>query len=106
MDSFSFDLSLKVDSMANRIMKLHRKVTTHLEDASARYMKDANAYRRAQRFKVGELVMVHLSKSQLPIGSHSKLSPIKSLTFLLFWRRLAPAYCVDLPICCRITLDN
>lgn len=68
------DLSAEASIMADRVKKIHEEVCQHLENSTAFYKSKADEHRRPADFKIGDLLMIHLKKSRLRTGHHSKLT--------------------------------
>ena len=96
------DVSMEAEAMAERISKLHQEVKSHLELANDSYKTAANYHKRFKEYQVGDLVMVHLRKSRLPAGHHSKVTNKRMGPFQILERLGPNAYRVDLRANMRI----
>lgn len=85
------------EEIADCIQELHKEVKKHLEQANAKYKQLVDAHRHAKSFEIGNLVMIHLRKSRLPIGSHNKLTNKKHDIFKVLDKSGENAYKIDLP---------
>lgn len=66
-----------IEAMVKHISQLHREVRDRLKIASECYKLNANQHRKFKAFKVGNLVMVHLSKEHYLSGTYNKLKAKK-----------------------------
>lgn len=99
----SVDLSVEATIMADRIKNIHEEVRAHLETTNKSYKKQADTHKRTADFKIGDLVMVHLNKSRLPTGLHSKLTNKKISPFPILAKFGPNTYQIDLPPTMKIS---
>ena len=89
--------SADADERAKAIKEMHEQVRRRIEKQNQKYEKQANKHRRAQIFKEGDLVWVHLSKERFPPGRHAKLKQRGDGPFKIVKCMGDNAYKVELP---------
>lgn len=68
-----------------------------LEESNARYKAAANSHSRFHSFNISNLVMVQLSKQQLPVGAYSKILAKKVGLFPIKQKLGNNSYVINLP---------
>ena len=65
--------SITASELADFIVETYQEVNVNLEQAAHRYKKAVDHHRREKIFAEGDLVMIHLQKSSMPLGIQHKL---------------------------------
>jgi hypothetical protein len=73
-------ISVGADDFATKIHKLHDRVREKLEDNSHKYKSRTNQKMREVQFKVGDEVLYHLRKRDIPKGNAQQVKDEKDKT--------------------------
>ena len=74
-----------------------------LEESIAKYKTIADKHERFKSFGVGDYIMVHFHKEQLPTGEYNRLKKKKIGPFHIFQKINDNAYIINLPKSCAIS---